>query len=136
LRIGPTLEGLEPGARVEIELLRPRRELGHTVVVAGPPDGVTIDIEDICRNTGSALRVTHLGLGQFDAVEALAAGEAHLAVVSPSDPEVSAHMKSRLAQCTKMPIPTDGRILVMTEVCNGGEYGQSIRAALSARSKN
>jgi hypothetical protein len=45
-------------------------------------------------------------------------------------------MKSRLAQCTKMPIPTDQRILVMTEVCNSGEYGRSILAALNARNNN
>jgi len=134
LRIGPTLEGLEPGALVEIELLRPRRELGHTVVVAGPPDDVTIDIEDICRKTWSDLRITHLGLGQFDAVEALAAGEAHLAVVSASDPEISAHVESRLAKSIKIPIPSGGRTLVVTEVCNGSEHGRSILAALDARS--
>jgi putative molybdopterin biosynthesis protein len=136
LRIGPTVEGLEPGASVEIELLRPRRELGHTVVVAGPPDGVTVDIEDICRKTGSALRITHLGLGRLDDIEALAAGEAHLAVVSPSDPEVLAHLESRLGQCIKIPITGDERILVATEVCNSGKYGRAIVAALSARSKH
>jgi putative molybdopterin biosynthesis protein len=130
LRIGPGCEGLEPGAEARIELLRPRRELGHTVVAASAPDPVTVRIEDACRKTGSRLRITHLGMHEFDSVESMALGEAHLAVLSLSDLEVVTHLESRLKACKKVKIPADDSYLVMTESCGNSAHGRSILAAL------
>lgn len=105
LRIGPNSEGVEPGTAVAIELLRPRAEIGSAVVVAGAPDPLTSRIEDVCRTAGSKLRMTHLGLGNLDAVDALLSGEAQIAILPQDDAEAIGHLDSHSDRCTKFSLP-------------------------------
>jgi putative molybdopterin biosynthesis protein len=104
LRIGPNSEGVEPGASVAIELLRPRAEIGKTVVVAGSPDSVTTRVEDLCRAAGGTMRMTHLGLGGLDAVDALHSGEAQVAILSQDDPDVVELLNAQPGRCSIFPI--------------------------------
>jgi putative molybdopterin biosynthesis protein len=80
LRIPATSEGIPAGATVEVELLRPRAEIGRTIVVAGAPHSLFAELEDAWRRTGRFVRFAYLGLAELDAVSALAAGEAHCAL--------------------------------------------------------
>jgi len=80
LRIPATSEGIAKDDSVEVELLRPRAEIGRTIVVAGAPHALFAELEDAARSTGSFVRFAYLGLADLDAVAALAAGEAHCAL--------------------------------------------------------
>jgi putative molybdopterin biosynthesis protein len=81
LRIGPGVEGFDAGASVDVELLEPFTDTRACIVVGGPPDHLTSGAEDVLARTGTPLRFSHLGLAPHDAIAALAAGEAHLAVL-------------------------------------------------------
>lgn len=79
LRIPATSEGIAAGTTVEVELLRPRAEIGRTIVAAGLPHSLGAALEDASRRDGIPVRWAYLGLSALDATSALAAGEAHLA---------------------------------------------------------
>jgi len=85
LRIPATSEGLPAGATVEVELIRPRGEIGHTIVVAGAPHAIFADMEDASRLGGRFVRFAYLGLADLDAATALAAGEAHCGLFRDRD---------------------------------------------------
>jgi putative molybdopterin biosynthesis protein len=79
LRIPAASEGIAAGSTVEVELLRPRAEIGRTIVAAGLPHPLGAALEDASRRDGVLVRWAYLGLSALDATSALAAGEAHLA---------------------------------------------------------
>ncbi|MEE8311018.1 MAG: molybdopterin-binding protein [Candidatus Binatia bacterium] len=85
LRIAATSEGVDAGAIVDVELLDTGTVPGSTWVVAGRPDALTAEVETLLRTAGSSLRVAYLGRADYDAVLALALGEAHTAVFSVED---------------------------------------------------
>lgn len=80
LRIPAASEGIPAGTAVDVELLRPRCEIGRAVVVAGGPHCLFAELEDVSRRAGAFVRFAYLGLSDLDAVSALAAGEAHCAL--------------------------------------------------------
>lgn len=85
LRVPASSEGMAGGTRVEVELLRPRNEIGRTIVVAGRSHPLFAAAEDRLRADGVPLRFAYLKLSQLDAVSALAVGEAHCALFSHKD---------------------------------------------------
>jgi putative molybdopterin biosynthesis protein len=85
LRIPANSEGVAAGATVEVELLRPRGEIGGTIVVAGEPHELFADLEDAMRSSGAFVRFAYLGLSDLDATSALAAGESHCALFRDGD---------------------------------------------------
>jgi putative molybdopterin biosynthesis protein len=85
LRIGPRLEGFDAGSRVRVELLEPAADLRRCVVVAGRPEPAASALEDALARRGEPVRFSHLGLARHDALAALRAGEAHLAVFDARD---------------------------------------------------
>ena len=84
LRIPATSEGVPAGATVDVELLRPRTEIGRTIVVAGEPHALFAELEDASRRAGLFVRFAYLGLSDLDATSALAAGESHCALFGES----------------------------------------------------
>lgn len=80
LRIPAASEGIAAGSTVDVELLRPRAEIGRTIVAAGLPRPLGAALEDASRRGGVPVRWAYLGLSPLDASSALAAGEAHLAI--------------------------------------------------------
>jgi len=84
LRISPTSEGVAAGTAVDVELLRPRSEIGRTIVVATEPHELFADLEDETRRSGSFVRFAYLALSDLDAMSALAAGESHCALFRDS----------------------------------------------------
>jgi putative molybdopterin biosynthesis protein len=80
LRIPAGSEGIPAGAGVEVELLRPRAEIGRTIVVAGEPHGLFAGLEDAARSASVFVRFAYLGLSDLDATSALVAGESHCAL--------------------------------------------------------
>lgn len=85
LRIPASSEGIPAGATVEVELLRPRGEIGRTIVVAGAPHAFFADMEDASRLARRFVRFAYLGLADLDAATALAAGEAHCGLFRDRD---------------------------------------------------
>lgn len=82
LRIPATSEGIAAGQAVSVELLTSDTPPGSTVVVSGPPDALGAQLEDRLRSAGTVARFAYLGLADHDAVTAIAAGEAHIAILS------------------------------------------------------
>jgi len=80
LRIPASCEGIPAGAAVDIELLRPRSEIGRAIVVAGAPHPLFAELEDASRRASAFIRFAYLGLSGLDAVSALATGESHCAL--------------------------------------------------------
>jgi putative molybdopterin biosynthesis protein len=101
LRIPATREGIAAGATVEVELLRPRAEIGRTIVVAGAPHPLFAELEDASRRDGRFVRFAYLGLAELDATSALACGEAHCALFRDGGtcglPEARAMLAERIA---------------------------------------
>jgi hypothetical protein len=68
--------------------------------VAGLPDALGAALEDVCRRTGLAVRWAYLGLADLDAINALAAGDAHLACFDDAAacgvPDASALLDARV----------------------------------------
>jgi putative molybdopterin biosynthesis protein len=77
LRIPASSEGIPAGATVAVELLRPRTEIGSTIVVGGDPHPLFAELEEASRSSGAFVRLAYLGLSDLDATSALAAGESH-----------------------------------------------------------
>jgi putative molybdopterin biosynthesis protein len=82
LRIAADCSALEVGRDVEVELLRPREEIGRTIVVASGPCELLARLEDESRRAGHSVRFGYLGRSLSDAVDAMAACEAHCALFS------------------------------------------------------
>ncbi|HSA23035.1 MAG TPA: molybdopterin-binding protein, partial [Myxococcota bacterium] len=86
LVVPAALEGLEAGAEVEVELLRPRPEVEQGLLFAGSHDLALALVDDALSATrpGAGLSVTPLG--SLGGLGALARGEAHLAGCHLLDP--------------------------------------------------
>lgn len=87
LRIAAESEGHEAGARVEVELLRSRAAVEHTLVVVGSHD-VTLDlIADRLPRTSPELRLSASNVGSLAGLLALRDGRSHLGGTHLLDPE-------------------------------------------------
>lgn len=79
-------EGVEAGARVNVELLRPLADIDHTVVVTGSHD-MTLDILANLMGERGAGRLASASVGSLGGLLALERGEAHIAGTHLLDPE-------------------------------------------------
>lgn len=86
LRIASTVEGLDAGAEVEVELIVTRDGIDAALVLAGSLSKTTAAIERRLRVNDSRARVFCLGLGHHDALAAVERGEAHAAIVEDVAP--------------------------------------------------
>ena len=72
-------EGVEPGAKVEVELLRPQEEIERKIVATGSHD-LTLDlIASLLRGIDPGLTLSSSNVGSLGGLMALRRGEAHLA---------------------------------------------------------
>ncbi len=88
LRIASTIEGLDAGAEVEVELMAVRDEIDAALVLAGSHSNATAAIERRLRRNDPRARVFCLGLGPHDAIAAVERGEAHAAIVEEAPPSL------------------------------------------------
>jgi putative molybdopterin biosynthesis protein len=87
LRIGPQSDGYEAGASVEVELLRPRVAVEHTLVIVGSHD-VTLDlIADRLPRASIPFRLSASNVGSLAGLLALRDGRSHLGGTHLLDPE-------------------------------------------------
>ncbi|MDH7478528.1 MAG: molybdopterin biosynthesis protein, partial [Syntrophomonadaceae bacterium] len=79
LRVSSYSEGFQPGERVEVELLRPAREITSTLVAIGSHD-ITLDlIGSWLRKRNPAFSLSSAHVGSLGGLTALRRSEAHLA---------------------------------------------------------
>jgi hypothetical protein len=79
--------------------------------------------------------MTHLGLGDLDAIDAMGSGEAHVAVLSESDREAVEHLDSRPEQFTRVPAigpdgANSGSLIAMPASFADCEFGRQILGAI------
>jgi len=87
LRIPTESEGVEEGATVEVELLRPRTAVEHTLVIVGSHD-ITLDlIADRLPRLAPELRLSASNVGSLAGLLALRDGRSHLGGTHLLDPE-------------------------------------------------
>jgi putative molybdopterin biosynthesis protein len=79
LVIPRTSEGLEAGAEVEIELLRPRSAIESTVLVVGSHDVALDVLADFLRRAHPSAALASAHVGSLGGLLALHRGEAHMA---------------------------------------------------------
>ncbi len=85
LRIPPTAEGVDAGARVEVELIVTREEVEAACVLAGEPGEVSAALERRLRESNPRARVAHLRRGGGEALASVSRGEAHAAIVTADE---------------------------------------------------
>jgi putative molybdopterin biosynthesis protein len=131
LRIGPRTEGVDAGAEVRVDLIRPLAEADDTVILAGPADAWTAAIEDRLRSQGASLALVWLDQGDEDAIEAMAAGEAHAAVL-PDEPATLERLAGRLAGAAVFRL-VEGRVLALAPSTAGLPGPGLLASGLPAR---
>ncbi len=80
-------EGLEAGAEVEVELLRPEEEIERKIVAAGSHDLVLDLLASRLRRVDPGLTLSSSNVGSLGGLVALSRGEAHLAGIHLLDEE-------------------------------------------------
>ncbi len=96
LRIGIDSDGIDEGAVVTAELLRPRDAVERTLVVAGSHD-VTLDLlADHMKRRDPRLRVSSSHVGSMAGLVAIAAGRCHLGGTHLLDPDTGEYNVSYL----------------------------------------
>ncbi len=98
LRIPSTSEGIDGGATVDVELLRPLDVVRANIVMAGRAGRLTAALEHSLRSEDRVTYVSHLDLSETDQVEALVAGEAHLLAVDCGDRKPAETARAILAR--------------------------------------
>lgn len=78
LRVPQNSEGFEAGDAVDVRLLRPREEIGNTLVVTGSHDPLIDEIADEVNRRGLGFTVVSSHVGSMGALRAVGAGQAHM----------------------------------------------------------
>jgi putative molybdopterin biosynthesis protein len=86
LRIPSLSEGINAGEEVAVELLRPEREIEHTIVMSGSHDVALGILEDWLKQRAPQLKISMTNVGSLGGLVALKRGEAHLAGTHLLDP--------------------------------------------------
>jgi putative molybdopterin biosynthesis protein len=86
LRIGPLSEGVNAGEEAEIELIRPRGEIGHTIVVSGSHDLSLGVLEDCLKQRAPELKLSTTNVGSLGGLLAMRREEAHFVGCHLLDP--------------------------------------------------
>jgi hypothetical protein len=73
-------------------------EVGTAVIAAGRPDPVTGAIEPVPEGGFATARFAYLGLGDNEALQSVAAGESHLAVIGYARQLSAAELRSEASQ--------------------------------------
>ncbi len=138
LRIPATSEGVAAGSTVDVELLRPRAEIGRTIVAAGLPHPLGAALEEASRRHGVLVRWSYLGLSALDATSALAAGEAHVACFGDDDacgvPDARALLDDRLPGWRSFEVRRSGRaslLLALTPRFAASALGSEVERRLA-----
>lgn len=95
LRIGPQSEGVDAGASIQVDLIRSLVHARSTVVLASAADPQSAALEDQLRKSGKPINFAWMGNNADNSIEALAAGEAHGAVLA-MDENVLERLKARV----------------------------------------
>jgi molybdopterin molybdotransferase/putative molybdopterin biosynthesis protein len=91
LRIPALDEGLNAGQEVEVELLRPAEEIGHTILFTGSNDLTIGVLDDQLRARYADLRISASNVGSLGGLVALKRGEAHIIGTHLLDPATGAY---------------------------------------------
>ena len=126
LRIDATSEGVAPGDDVDVELLDPAFDPSNALVAGGPAHALTAVLEDALARRGAPLAVSHLGLAPHDALAALAAGEAHLAVIANGQATDDVPPSAEIAR-----VKSSGDTVVLSAALLASAAGQRVRDALA-----
>lgn len=86
LRIPSLSEGVNAGEEVDVELLRPEREIEHTIVMSGSHDVALGILEDCLKQRAPHLKLSMTNVGSLGGLVALKRGEAHLVGTHLLDP--------------------------------------------------
>lgn len=91
LRIPPLSEGINAGEEVEVDLLRPRWEIAHTIVFSGSHDLSIGLLEDCLKRTHPDLKLSAANVGSLGGLLALKRGEAHVVGTHLLDPKTGTY---------------------------------------------
>lgn len=86
LRISSLSEGLNAGDSAPVDLLRPRADIGHTILMTGSHDPALGLLEDALKHARPELKISATNVGSLGGLLALARGEAHVAGTHLLDP--------------------------------------------------
>jgi putative molybdopterin biosynthesis protein len=112
LRIAPTVEGVDAGADVEVELLVSREEVEAAFVLAGDPSEVSAALEQRLRAENPRTRVVCLRRGGGEELGAVERGEAHAAIVSADEAAAAG------SRCELRPMPGTDLLLAVAHGSN------------------
>jgi putative molybdopterin biosynthesis protein len=87
LRIPSSIEGLNAGEEVEVELLRPEAEIENTILCTGSHDFAIGVLEDQLKLRHPELKIAATNVGSLGGLLALQRGETHIAGTHLLDPE-------------------------------------------------
>jgi putative molybdopterin biosynthesis protein len=87
LRIPANSEGVDEGAEVAVELLKPRETLEHTLVVVGSHDMLLDLLADHIKRRAPGVWLTSSNLGSLAGLHAIREGRCHLGGTHLLDPE-------------------------------------------------
>lgn len=101
LRIPSFLEGFNAGEEVEVELLRPRADIRHTIVLIGSHDPALGVLEDVLKARHPEHKISLANVGSLGGLLALRRGEAHAAGTHLLDPATGAYNMADIARHLK-----------------------------------
>jgi len=78
LRIPSLSEGINAGEEVDVELLRPARDIANTIVFSGSNDLTIGVLQDCLKQRAPVLKISASNIGSLGGLVALKRGEAHL----------------------------------------------------------
>jgi len=87
LRIPSLVEGINAGEEVEIELLRPAREIDDTILCTGSHDPCISVLEDQLKARYPEMKIAPMNVGSLGGLLSLQRGETHVAGTHLLDPD-------------------------------------------------
>ena len=87
LRIPSLVEGINAGEEVEIELLRPAREIENTILCTGSHDPSVSVLEDRLKARYPEMKIAPMNVGSLGGLLSLQRGETHVAGTHLLDPD-------------------------------------------------
>ena len=91
LRIASLVEGINAGEEVEIELLRPSREIANTILCTGSHDPCISVLEDQLKARFPEMKIAPMNVGSLGGLLSLQRGETHIAGTHLLDPDTGAY---------------------------------------------
>jgi molybdopterin molybdotransferase/putative molybdopterin biosynthesis protein len=119
LRIPSLSEGINAGDEVDVELLRPRADIAHTIVVSGSHDLSIGVLEDCLKQRAPELKVSAANVGSLGGLLALKRGEAHVVgshLLDPATgqynlPDIRRHLESEPVVVVQLVVRDQGLIV-------------------------